>query len=256
MGLHTPRFPLLQELGLSQNEALLYELLLEKGLSKPADLVEPSGLGRGNVYNVLQQLLEKGLVQLKELGKFQLYEAIDPTGLRELLNRKREETARLEQTFQATLPQLTSLFRLSTGKPAIQVFEGLSGMEAVLHDSLEAKDEILTYFDPDAMTAAFADMNQRYVKTRVAAGVKKRILLPDTPTGQQYATRMQNAQTLIRLVPHLPTDFKTAVEIYNQKVSFHVLTPDKPIAFILENEYVAAFHRATFTALWKLAREA
>ncbi len=231
----------------------MYELLLEKGPTKPSDLVEPSGLGRGNVYNVLQQLVAQGLVQLREQAKFQTYEAVDPTQLRSLLERKQAETKRLESVFLSTLPQLTSTFNLTTGKPAIQMFEGLSGMESALLDSLQAKNEILTYFDPEAMTSVFADMNKSYIKQRIKAEVKKRILLPSSEQSKHYKQLMQNAWTDIRLVTNLTMGFGTAVEIYNDKVSFHTLNPEQPMAFIVENSAVAAFHRALFQAQWATA---
>ncbi len=251
MSSFSTRFPLLQDMGLSTNEALIYELLLEKGSTKPADLVEPSGLGRGNIYNILQQLLQKNLVAIKELGKFQVYEAVDPSQLQDLLTRKHQEITNLESAFQAALPQLTSLFRLSTGKPAIQVFEGLEGMKAVLEDSLTAKSEILTWFDPEAMTDAFAAINQAYVKNRVRAKKSKRILLPAAPQSAAYQARMQNAYTDIRLANNQQAGFGLAVEVYDAKVSFHVLNPAKPIAFIIENEAVAQFQRTVFEPLWQ-----
>jgi sugar-specific transcriptional regulator TrmB len=43
---------LLLRLGLNDNEAKMYELLLSRGETKARDLLEGSGLGRGNVYNV------------------------------------------------------------------------------------------------------------------------------------------------------------------------------------------------------------
>lgn len=122
-GLH---FPILKEIGLSENEALLYELLVESGPKKASELVEPSGIGRGNVYNVLHDLRAKELVTVRE-GKFQLYEAKDPSALEPFLERKREELGRIESAFASTVRDLNSHFNLSTGKPAIQIFEGLDG---------------------------------------------------------------------------------------------------------------------------------
>lgn len=245
------KYPLLKELGLSENEAQIYELLLLKGPQRPPELVEPSGLGRGNVYNVLQQLVQKGLVTVKE-GKLQVYEAVDPSGLRRLLEQKQEETRRLEQTFLTTLPQLTSSYTLSTGKPAIQMFEGLPGMEAALDDSLTAQGEILTYLDPDTLKGAFADINQSYIKRRIARHIKKRILMPDTLEARTYVNKMKNDWTEIHLCSGMTPQFQTAMEVYNDKVAFHTLDVQKPISFIIENPFVARLHRAQFEALWQI----
>lgn len=253
MGQNTLRFPLLLELGLSPNEASLYELLLEKGPTKPSDLVEPSGLGRGNVYNVLQQLSEKSLVFLKERGKFQTYEAVDPTQLQALLDRKQQEALRLREAFQGTLPQLTSLFRLSTGKPAIQMFEGIEGASEALLDSLKAKTEILTISDPTAISGPLAAINQLYVKKRIAQGVTKRILIPSGDEMNARALRSTNAVTRVRLLPALSSGFQVITELYDNKIAFYTLQPDKLVAFIIENEQVAQLQRLQFEALWNSA---
>ena len=53
------QYPILEKLGLSENEAVIYEFLIAGGRQKARDLVNASGLGRGNVYNLLGQLQEK-----------------------------------------------------------------------------------------------------------------------------------------------------------------------------------------------------
>ncbi len=227
--------------------------MLEKGPTKPADLVEPSGLGRGNVYNVLQQLSEKRLVVLKEIGKFQTYEAVDPAELYGLLQRKQEAAARLQTAFQGTLPQLTSLFRLSTGKPAMQVFEGIEGASQALFDSLNAKTEILTISDPSAINGPLAELNQLYVKKRIAQGVKKRILIPADGDMSGRALRSINAVTDVRLLASLSSGFQVITELYDDKIAFYTLQPDKLIAFIIENDRVAKLQRLQFETLWNLA---
>jgi len=244
------RFPILQKVGLSDGEAVLFSLLLESGKIKARDLVEKSGLGRGNVYNLLNSLTAKGLV-LEILGAQKQYEAVDPSRLKKLLNKKKEETKRLEAEFTESLGAMTSLFNLSTGKPTIQVFEGIDGFEQALNDSLSATTEILTYFDPSAIVDEIAAVNSRYVTKRRNKKISKRIILPDNQAAHDYKNSMGGDLTDILLAKDFSGGFLTAMETYDNKVNFLTLTKEKIISVIIEDENIANLQRAQFEYIWK-----
>jgi sugar-specific transcriptional regulator TrmB len=251
---HDIHFPILKKLGLSESEALIYELLIESGKSKARILVEKSGLGRGNVYNVLEELEKIGLITTYK-GKQQQYEAIDPARLKKLLDKKKDDLNRLKADFNVSLSQLSSAFNLSTGRPAIQVFEGYDGFEEALNDSLSSKTEILTYFDPAAVTGKIAEINKKYVQKRRVKGIVKRIILPDNKEAKSLLEEIGTELTKIRLANNFSGHFMTAMEIYDNKVTFLTLDPNKIISVILEDQNIAKLQRAQFEALWGSAED-
>lgn len=246
---HSVHFPILEQLGLSESEALIYELLLELGRKPAQDLVEPSALGRGNVYNILTSLKKKGLVTEIE-GKKTVFEAAPPSKLAALLDRERSKIDQLSASFSGILPLLTSEYNLSTSKPVIQIFEGLDGIERALNDSLTAKSEILTYLDPAEMKGEVADINKRYVTKRRAKGIAKRIILPNNETAKQYLSAMGGELTKIILASKLAQGFKTAMEVYDNKVSFLTMGGTQVIAVIIEDPHIANLQRAQFEYIW------
>jgi len=52
----------LQEVDLSQNEARIYETLVDLGEIGVAEIAQESGVNRRNVYDIMDRLQEKGLV--------------------------------------------------------------------------------------------------------------------------------------------------------------------------------------------------
>jgi len=252
---HEIHYPILAKLGLSESEVLLYELLLESGRSKARDLIEPSGLGRGNVYNVLTQLQTKGLV-LPIDGKQTLYEAVDPSSLQKLIDQQMNRMRQTEAEFKEALGQMTSTFNLSTGRPAIQIFEGIEGFEKALNDSLTASTEILTYFDPDAVVGDIAEVNRRYVKKRRERNISKRIILPDNKAAHDYLAQMGGSHTDVVLAKNFSSGFKTATEIYDNKVVFLTLDQEKIISVILEDSNIARLQREQFEYMWKKENQA
>ncbi|MFZ2681652.1 MAG: helix-turn-helix domain-containing protein [Patescibacteria group bacterium] len=242
---------ILQKLGLSANEAKLYELLLLKGESKASDLVPDSGLGRGNVYNLLTALVSRGLATVTA-GKLQIYRAAEPTKLASLVEAKRLETDRLEAEFKAELPKLTSTFNLTTGRPAIQVFEGPEGFKEVLEDSLAATNGIMTFLDTAAVIGVIAEINRGYLKQRVAKKIIKRLILPDSQASRDFIAAQSTPYTEVVYLKDFPAGFKTATEVYNNKVSYLTLRPNKLISVLIEDENIAALHRAQFEYFWQL----
>ena len=59
----------LKKAGLRKPEIVLYLYLLEKGISSAPELARGTGLLRANIYNVLQSLREKRLLERSMKGK-------------------------------------------------------------------------------------------------------------------------------------------------------------------------------------------
>src|SRR3989338_11486431 len=91
-----------EELGLSPSEAKIYEVLLYDAETGVSDISKRAKVHRRNVYDALNRLLEKGLVfQIFQKGE-NLYRAVHPNKLMELLKEKQNS---LEKTMPTLLKQ-------------------------------------------------------------------------------------------------------------------------------------------------------
>ena len=200
---HQIHFPILEKLGLSTGEVVIYELLLESGRSKARDLVVPSGLGRGNVYNILLQLEAKGLV-LTVQGNKTLYEAVEPSHLQGLVDSQLRSVKELQASFSNALDGLASMYNLSTGKPTVQVFEGLEGLEKSIEDSLQSKTEICSFIDVKSLTGELAAINVQYVKKRINKKIQKNILVADTSETREFFAKQNTPFTKVGFIKGYP----------------------------------------------------
>ena len=242
-------YPILRDLGLNETEALVYELLLTRGALEARALVKPSGIGRGNVYNVLVSLEKKGLI-LSIQGTKTRYQATDPVTLRGLLEQKLQQAAVLETAFQQALPSLSSTFQLATGKPAIQVFEGLEGARQALYASLESKTEILTYFDVRALKGEMAEINNGYLKKRIERGIHKRIIVADTPEAHAFFDAQNSPFTQVVFLKDFLERPESAMEMYDGTVSYITLTEERRISLVIKDANIYALHKQQFEYLW------
>ncbi len=89
---------ILQECGLSKNEAKVYLKLSELGISSAYKVAKEANLFKANVYASLKKLEEKGLVSKKVIEGKVLYEASDPSFLIDLLEAKKDKIRQISPT--------------------------------------------------------------------------------------------------------------------------------------------------------------
>jgi len=80
-----------QELGLSPNEARIYEALLELGRSSVAEIAVKTNIHRRNVYDAVNRLVEKGIITTVIGDKDNRYIPVDPNKLLEVVEEKKRE---------------------------------------------------------------------------------------------------------------------------------------------------------------------
>jgi sugar-specific transcriptional regulator TrmB len=98
----------LEQFGLSTNEATVYQSALSLGETSPFKIAKSTGIARTTVYAVLTDLALKGLVELESatgLMKQQTkVRAKNPSALREILWKKRESLVKQEVDIVEILP--------------------------------------------------------------------------------------------------------------------------------------------------------
>lgn len=86
---------ILEGLGLSPNEAKIYETLIEKGESSVSQISISAKIHRRNTYDAIQRLINKGLCFEIFSAKENLYNAVDPGKLLELTEEKKQEVEKI-----------------------------------------------------------------------------------------------------------------------------------------------------------------
>lgn len=242
--------------GLSKDEARAYETLIKKG-SLPASslgrLISVSS--RPLMYKVLDGLITKGLVEKKEKpGSVALFYPTHPIKLKDWTERERERVEQSTSVLEGVVDKLISEFNLSSGKPGVRYFEGRSGVRAVLNDSLTSKSPIYSYTDVEQVETHYKDVVDPYVAERERKGILKKLLLDDTPFVRNFYADSKENQSEVRLIEKSETPHKVAIQIYDDKVSFLTLEPDKEMAVIIQDKEIASLQRHLFDQLYKKAK--
>ncbi|OIP80532.1 hypothetical protein COW94_01845 [Candidatus Peregrinibacteria bacterium CG22_combo_CG10-13_8_21_14_all_44_10] len=151
------------ELGLSPNEAKIYERLLIEGDTTVGRLALGTNIHRRNIYDAMQRLVSKGLVfQIFGHGD-NVYKPVEPAKLMELLDEKRGH-------LQAILPRLEVLHRHHPQREAVYMYKGIEGFKNYLRDILNSKEDAYfigakgAWFDPRLKN--FLDSFLKQAKTK------------------------------------------------------------------------------------------
>lgn len=155
--------PLLQELGLSPNEAKIYHALLTYGGSGVSTISLRAKVHRRNAYDALHRLHKKGLV-FEAHGKGEvLFEAVDPGKLMELV---REQELKLS----GIMPALQSLYQAKKAPELAYIFRGAEGVKNYLREVQKTDSDMHilgaegAWFDPrlvDTTRRFLEDMKRR-----------------------------------------------------------------------------------------------
>lgn len=120
---------ILQNLGLSPNEAKIYETLVERGESSVSDIAVAAQIHRRNAYDAIHRLIDKGLCFQIFSSTENRYNAVDPDKLVELF-------AERQQKLDKILPDLKKKFTRRVAPEEAYIYRGLEGQKNIFRDML------------------------------------------------------------------------------------------------------------------------
>ncbi|MFH1171471.1 MAG: helix-turn-helix domain-containing protein [bacterium] len=128
---------ILEGLGLSPNEAKVYELLLSLPDATVPMLSRKLGVHRRNVYDALDRLVIKQFVQKRKSQGAEAYLALHPNNI---LKKRKEQ----EQRFQEILPTLEHLMRQQHAPVFVEQYSGNDGAKRLLDILKKTQEKIFS----------------------------------------------------------------------------------------------------------------
>ncbi|MEW5902144.1 MAG: helix-turn-helix domain-containing protein, partial [Acidobacteriota bacterium] len=249
---HAPHLPILKDLGLSAAEALIYEVLLEEGPSPGAKIAQLSGIGRGNAYNSLASLKDKGLVE-EEPGKKTVFRVTDPERLRGLAKARREAAEALWNQLDSVLPGLKESYRIFTKQPTVRVFGGIEGLKDVYRETLREKQPIYALVSPDEPAPEiFRWLTTNYVRERVKLGIEVKAVVNGESKTAEYIAKGKAELREARFVSSAKYPFRGEIDAFGDKTAFIAYKKEELIGVIIESPSIAETLRSAVKLLLDL----
>lgn len=243
-------------LGLSEDQAAIYQCLLERGFIKAGKIPEYTGVKRGLAYKVLDQLIELNLVKKHgDDSSVARYAPLSPERLEDFVNEKLTIAKNHQDIFDGLYGNLKSQFNLLSGRPSVKYFEGTEGVVKMLEDSLDTQDIMYTYGDAESVYEHFAEINEKHSKDRKNHGIRKCILMTDNAAGKKaMAAAKKDPLTDIKLIKKESIPIGAVTEIYDNKVSFFTLSDIGQSGVLIEDRQIAKMQKFIFEALFGVSK--
>lgn len=243
----------LEQLGLAPSEIQVYVALLELDSAVVTDIARKSGINRTSCYDVLDNLVEKGLVSKFKKKKKIHFTAGDPRHLISYLDREKEEAHKAienkKKLVHEVLPELMSKINPRSTKPKVSFYEGEKGMREAYEDTLTSKSEILAFANVATMHEGLPKFFPEYYKRRSEAQIDIKAIMPDNAASRDRASKDAQERRQSIILPDKSHTFTPEVNIYNDKML--VASWKEKMAVIIESKELADLMRLNYTLLWK-----
>ena len=241
---------LLLESGLTQNEVKVYLTLLKLGKSQSGKIVKESNVASGKIYETLNKLLEKGLIELSVENGVKQFSASNPDSLLLFLNEKKEKLEQQTKKVESIIPQLKSLLEFNPQPEGVFLIKSFRGIKPIVYDLFKhTSGEFLVMGVRSSKRNKFNIFWEHWHQQRVKENRKSKLLFSDI--GTNYWNFFKNlklteSRSLSSLSP-------SAVMIVDSEVFIFSYEEDLTCVHI-KSKPIAASFTSFFNSMWKIAK--
>ncbi|MDO8625292.1 MAG: helix-turn-helix domain-containing protein, partial [Candidatus Diapherotrites archaeon] len=244
-----------RDLGLSGGEIKVYLALVRLGESSIGKIGSQSRVSKSKVYDILDRLIDKGLVGYIIKNGVKHFLANDSQTLLEYIQKKEERLSQTRRKVEQILPQLELQRRTFAASPFAEITEGFHGLKTVreeLMNTLEPGNTMLIFGAPRIANEKWEAWLLNFHRKREAKKIRMKILY-NSNAREFGAKRKRFALSQIR---YLPNDLVSPnwIDIFNDAVLFCFVL-ETPLALVVRDKSLADSFRAYFDIMWKASKK-
>lgn len=242
----------LQNIGLTENEANLYDLLIKNGEVPVSFLISESKLKRPTAYKTIDSLKSKGLVLTRDFKKVI---HVKPDSPIKLADYAQEELDRIENTkknIDALLPSLALHYTLSTERPVVRTYEGIGGLKELYLSILDDRKPIYALLQAaDVEPELYEWLTTKYIRRRVREKIHVKAIVASSRQSREYVEKNTEEFRIARLVDAKLFPFQHEIDIYGDKVAIiNYKKNDTPLGIVIHHPQIAQSMKAWFDLAW------
>jgi HTH-type transcriptional regulator, sugar sensing transcriptional regulator len=234
----------LNSLGITKTESLIYIDLIKNSPSTPLEVSKRTHVYRSNAYESLRRLKGRGFITETKKNNKTIFQAKNPHILKEYYNQRKKDIEEI-------IPEIQNIANNISSKEIVSVSHGLPRVRASMMEMLEQKKPLFVYNVPsksqDLLGHNFA---HEFHKRRAQYNIPCKVI------GIQNSTQLIELNKYpLRELRYLTEDKEsdTCTLISGDEVKTIIF--ENPITIIeIKHQNVADTYKQKFDVLWKAAK--
>ncbi|MBI5002040.1 hypothetical protein HZC31_01495 [Candidatus Woesearchaeota archaeon] len=246
---------LLKEAGLTGGEIKVYLALLGLGLSTTGPIIEKSRIARSIIYQILEKLMQKGLVSVITKEKTKYFQAAEPNKIIEYIDEREKQLLENKKQIENMLPELLLKQKMAP-KSSTTMYFGYKGIRTAHEHSYEKvkKGEEYLYLGVPAYQPKEQHLYwQRDHIRRMKMGITLRVLFNNDTDISILKNRNSFKGLDARYMPKGITT-PACFLIYKDTTVIILQTPEA-IAVEIVNQHIADSFKSYFEEFWKQSKK-
>jgi sugar-specific transcriptional regulator TrmB len=248
----------LASFGLSEVESRLYLYILGKEPLTIVQIAHGTNLPRTTLYDNVQKLIEKGLVEKVVIYKSQMFKAHPISILKDQIARQTEQIKKLEISA-IELENMLPLATTQTTSTQVRYFHGPAGFKQMMSNTLNAEKETIGYSEFGRVTVVGEKFMEYWKTEMISKNIKDRVITSDNPkilsyvkepTENYWRRQFQNTKIIDNKSFYISGD----TTIYNNIFAVCWWKSGEVVGVEIENPELVKIQKSIFEILWKIAK--
>ncbi len=238
----------LVNVGLTEGEAKVYLALLELKSSTVGPIVKKSRVAYSNVYDILNRLIDKGIVSYILKKKTKYFQPLKPSHLLEYLDKKEKEISKQKQELKEISEELEKLQTFDSEQKA-EIFLGEKGLKSAYEKFITNETKEIVYmYSHEERYAKKSDLFYFSVVDLWKSSQMKGI-------SNHYYKRSPYYKKNKKMLNIKFVDFPIPANIDISKEKIMIVSWENPIvAILIHSNSIAESFKDYFESLWKIAK--
>ncbi|MBI2662167.1 hypothetical protein HYX11_01780 [Candidatus Woesearchaeota archaeon] len=242
----------LEKIGLTKNESIIYQTLLRLGTSKTGEILKKSGLNSGKIYEILDSLKVKGLLSESLINNIKYFTVAPPSQILEYIKDKKEDIEKEEMMIKSALPELEKLRDLTTKETKSITYTGLRGIKTAADEALatlKPKEDILAMGVTELKDEQFNNFWERWQMKRINSQISQKMIFSEK--SQYYQKFIKSKYTQAKVLTGITP---VTVDIFGEDKTLILNYGESPSCILIYDKNTAQSFRQFFKQLWKRAK--
>src|SRR3989344_3779980 len=242
---------ILKETGLTEGEIKVYLALLELGSSTTGPIIEKSRIARSIIYQILDKLMQKGLVSHITKERTKYFQAAEPSKILEYIDEREKKLEENRKRIEDILPELLLKQKMAK-KSEANIYVGFKGLRTAHEHTYQKLKRGEMYYYLGVPAYQPAEQHIYWKKDhlrRIKAGITCRLLYNRDADPDVLKNRNSFKGAEARF---MPTGIKTpACFVIFKDTTIVMLQSPTAIAVEIVNQDIADSFQAYFEEFWK-----